>query len=315
MGAFKNIFSSFSRRTPEASRKAAQDIPATTRTRIMRWSGELYRGERPSNIVGRGDYIMEFWQEVYRRLQYRTGKVHLTPTDNGHDPREAANYVMNCSTAEFLDFLEDIFDNEAFRQVNSGDRNIVDELNTILRQDNLPYTMTHFVSEEVGIQTGMFKGHTGTQVRSYPKVILKESEILQQEAIAPALQLLAQPHFASANAEFLAALEDFRKGDIGDCLVKCGSSFESVLKVICSKRQWPYKETDTAGTLIKTVIANTKLESYFEPLLIGVATIRNKMSTAHGAGTTTKQPARHIAQYALNMTAGAMLMLTQETGV
>jgi hypothetical protein len=87
------------------------------------------------------------------------------------------------------------------------------------------------------------------------------------------------------------------------------------MKVICDKKCWPYKQTDTAGTLVKTVITNTTLENYFEPLLIGVATIRNKMSTAHGGLTTIKEPARHIAQYALNMTASAMLVLTQETGV
>src|SRR5271168_3067867 len=91
MELFKNIFDSFSKRMPDASKKASQDIPYTTRTRILRWCGELYRGERPSEFVGRGDHNVEFWQEVYRRLQYRTGRIYITVTDNGHDPREAAN--------------------------------------------------------------------------------------------------------------------------------------------------------------------------------------------------------------------------------
>ncbi len=281
----------------------------------MRWCGELYRGDRPSNIVGKGDYNGDFWQEIYRRLQYRTGKVLLTPTDNGHEPREAVNYIMSCSTAEFLDFLEDIFNNEPFRHVNTGDKNIVNELNTILLQDRLPYALTHFVIEEVKIESGTVKGHTGMEVRSYPKVILKESEILQQDAIAPTLELLTQPHFRSANAEFLAAIEDYRKGDIGDCLVKCASSFESVLKVICERKKWPYKQTDTASALIRMVVTKTSLDNYFEQLLIGIATMRNRMSTAHGAGVTVKQPPPHMAQYALNMTASAIVMLAQETGV
>jgi hypothetical protein len=301
--ALQDLFRSFSRRTPEATKKAAAEIPVTTRTRILRWSGELYRGDRPSNILGKGDYNFEFWQEIYRRLQYRTGKVLLTAEDDGHEPREAANYVMSCSTVEFLDFLEDIFNNEAFRHVNNGDKNIVDELNTILLQDHLPYAMTHFVIEEVTFESGVFKGRTGLEVRSY------------QDAMAPTLELLSQPHFRSANAEFLAALEDYRKGDIGDCLVKCASSFESVLKVICERKRWPYKQTDTAGVLIKTVIAKTGLDNYFEQLLISIATMRNRMSTAHGAGVTVKQPPPHMAQYALNMTASAIVMLTQETGV
>ena len=134
-------------------------------------------------------------------------------------------------------------------------------------------------------------------------------------AIGPALELLSQPYFAAANKELLAALEDYRKGDIGDCLAKSGSALESVMKVICDRKKWPYRQTDPAGNLIKTIIANTSLDNYFEPLLIGVANLRNRMSSAHGGGTTTKQPSRHLAQYALNMTASAILMLTQEAGI
>lgn len=315
MGIFDDIFNSFSKRTPDATAKASENIPATTRVRIARWCVELYRGERPSNIIGRGDHNAEFWQEIYRRLLYRTGKTTLTPTDRGNTPMEAANFLLNCSTAEFLDFLEDVFNNDIFANVSLWDNKIVDEMNTILRQDNLPYTVTHFVVQEIVHTSGMFSGHKGTQVQSYPKVILKESEVVDQQAIGPALQLLSQPHFASANKEFMAALEDYRKGDIGDCLVKCGSSFESVLKVICDRKGWAYNQNDTASTLVKTIIANTSLENYFEPMLIIVATLRNRLSSAHGAGTTVRQAPRHVAQYALNMTASAILMLTQETGV
>jgi hypothetical protein len=262
MSIFNDIFNSFSKRTPDAAAKASESIPTTTRVRITRWCVELYRGERPSNIVGRGDHNAEFWQEIYRRLLYRTGKTTLTPTDRGNSPMEAANYILNCSTPEFLDFLEDIFNNDIFTNVSLWDNKIVDEMNTILRQDNLPYGVTHFVVEEVVHTSGMFSGHKGTQVRSYPKVILKESEVLDQQAIGPVLELLSQPHFASANKEFLAALEDYRKGDTGDCLVKCGSSFESVLKVICDRKGWAYNQHDTASALVKTVITNTSLENY-----------------------------------------------------
>jgi hypothetical protein len=314
MANLKNLFDTFSRRTPPPSGGSYPKVPQTTRIRVLRWCVELYRGERPSEIIGRGDYNLQFWEEMQRRILYRTGRPSLTQA--GNDPTAVPNaYLLACSESEFLDFLEDIFNNDTFFQVNMGDKNIVDELNTILRVDNLPYAITHFVTEKVVHTSGMYTGHTGTQIGSYPQVILRESEVLHQDAISPALELLSQPHFASANKEFLAALEDYRKGEIGDCLVKCGSALESVMKVICDRKHWPYKQTDTAGPLIKVIIANTSLDTYLEPLLIGVATIRNKMSTAHGAGTTVKQPARHIAQYTLNMTASAMLMLTQEAGV
>ena len=150
--------------------------------------------------------------------------------------------------------------------------------------------------------------------RAYPKVIMKESEVLHANAIAPALTLLQRPHFRGANSEYLAALEDYRKGDIADCLTKCGSAFESVLKVICHRKNWAYKETDTAVALIKIVLPQTNLDSYFESLLIIVGTLRNKLSSAHGAGMTVKQPAPHLAQYAINATASAILLIAQETG-
>jgi hypothetical protein len=121
MGIFDGIFDSFSRRTPDAAAKASANIPPTTRVRITRWCVELYRGERPSNIIGRGDHNAEFWQEIYRRLLYRTGKTTLTDNDRGNTPMEAPNYLLNCSTAEFLDFLEDIFNNDIFTNVSLWD--------------------------------------------------------------------------------------------------------------------------------------------------------------------------------------------------
>ena len=306
------IFDVFSKR-PEASKKPTHEVPDTTRNRVFYWCGELFSGKRPSEyILNGGDYIREFWEEIYRRLIYRTGQLALSSKDDGRNPAEAIRYLMNCPGQQFLDFLEDIFNNDAFPHVNMGDKNIVDELNTLLRQDGLPYSVTYFIKEEVKATVGWSAGHSFDSIRAYPKVIMKESEVLHESAIKPALALLADKRFSGANEEFLAALEDYRKGDIGDCLTKCGSAFESVLKVVCDQRKWSYKQTDTASTLVKTVIEKTNLDNYFEQLLIIVATLRNKMSTAHGAGASKRQPAPHLAQYALNVTASAILMLVEE---
>src|SRR5204862_6479752 len=126
---------------------------------------------------------------------------------------------------------------------------------------------------------------------AYPQIIDRGSHVTHVFTIEPALNLLKRPEFAAANAEFLEALTDYRKGDYGDCLTKCGSAFESVLKVICARKGWSYKQTDTAKTLINIVLSHTSLDTYFEPLLMVVSTLRNKLSTAHGAGAAVKQPA------------------------
>jgi hypothetical protein len=219
-------------------------------------------------------------------------------------------FLSACTGEHFLDFIEDIFKVECYRYVGLPDTTVVDELNYLLQQDNLPYYLTHFVKETA--QEGCARGTV--YIRAYPRAIMKESEVLHRNAIVPALALLQQPHFRNANNEFFAALEDYRKGDISDCLTKCGSAFESILKVICDRKGWKYRQTDTAKPLLDIVLPHTKLEGYFEPLLLIVATLRNRLSSSHGAGAVLKRPEPHLGQYALNVTASAILLLAQETG-
>ena len=128
------------------------------------------------------------------------------------------------------------------------------------------------------------------------------------------MALLRESAYAPANKEFLGALEDFRKGDPGDCLTKCGSTFESVLKVICAKRKWAYKETDTAAPLLKTVMQGAGLESFFETPMLVVATLRNRLSSSHGAGTGSRNVTEAKAEYAVNATAAAIVFLVKHAG-
>lgn len=314
MTNLKSLFNTFSK-SPEASMKAKHEIPQTTRNRVLLWCRELYSNSRTDlGTVGRGDCNAEFWQEIHARLLMRTGRLQLSETVQSWSGQEATKYVFHCSGEEFLDFLEDIFSVETFFQVSIGDDRLVDELNYLLQIDKLPYHLIHFVKETVQ-ETGRFgAAQLVTYTRAWPKVVMKENEVLHTMAVEPALTLLQQPHFLNANKEYLAALEDYRKGNLNDCIVKCCSAFESVLKVICERKRWSYKQTDAASTLVKTVLSNTALDSYFESLFLIIATLRNRLSSAHGAGTIAKQPSRQVAQYALNTTASAIVLLVQETG-
>jgi hypothetical protein len=87
-----------------------------------------------------------------------------------------------------------------------------------------------------------------------------------------------------------------------------------VLKILCQRKGWPYNESDTASALVKIVLTNTRLENYFEPVLMIVATLRNRLSSSHGAGPAARTVPRHLARYALNATASAVLLLAEETG-
>lgn len=144
---------------------------------------------------------------------------------------------------------------------------------------------------------------------AYPRVLLKEHDLLHSKAVQPALTLLSHPMFSSASKEFLDALEDYRKTDYGDCLTKCSSAFESVLKIICHENKWPYRQTDTAATLLDSVIKKSGVDPFFSQPFMLIATMRNRLSKSHGAGTETKEVPAYIALYAINATASAILFI------
>ena len=126
---------------------------------------------------------------------------------------------------------------------------------------------------------------------------------------------MSAPHFEAANLEFTEALDEYRKGHYGDCLTKCCSSFESVMKSLCKRNKWPLDEKrDTAGPLLKTILSRSKLDPFFEQPLLLIATMRNRMSSSHGGGTAVRSVKRHVAQYAVTSTAAAILLLAHEAG-
>ena len=120
------------------------------------------------------------------------------------------------------------------------------------------------------------------------------------------------PHFEAANAEFRDALDEYRKGCYGDWLTKCNSAFESVMKVLCKRNQWPFNEKDTARPLLKVIIDKSSLDPFFEQPLMLIATMRNRLSSSHGAGSDPRSVERHIGQSAISSTAAAIVLLVRE---
>lgn len=258
-----------------------------------------------------GNQAEEFWDEVHTKLTYLHGTPRLSNGRSNTKMIDALTFLESCDDPHFLDFLEYLF---ATRVHSVSDRpNMLSALNEFFRQDDLPYAITGFVwTKGVAVRYG--NEYETQSLTAYPQVIRRDSEVLHLNAIEPALQLLRNPGFAGANKEFLAALDDFRKADYGDCLIKCGSAFESVLKVICVRKKWPYQPNDTAAPLLRTVINQSGMESFFEQPLILIATLRNKLSGAHGAGQDVRDATEAKAQYAINSTAAAVLLLVSSAG-
>ena len=301
---FSQIFSVFSRRE-KAAATVSKPLTQEFRFRVFQLCTDTF-------IESYMTSSPDFWEERHRHLIYLHGRPSLTGSYKDSKRADALTFLSQCNDEHFIDFIEFIFQSEAFQQLSSGtvENQFLNTIDEFLSIDDLPYSLTGFVREEVETS---FHGSKATYIHtiSYPQVIRRDSEAIHETAIQPTLTLLANPAFKAANGEFLDALKDYREGDYGDCVVKCGSSFESVMKIICEQRGWPPQRD--AGKLLNTVLSKTDLPKFLKQPLIQTATIRNELGSAHGAGAEPRDVTQHLAQYTINMTASAILLLVEET--
>jgi hypothetical protein len=257
------------------------------------------------------DRHSDFWPELHQRMTMRIGKSQLSgdarPSTAGED---VCIFLQTCKDQHFLDFIEDIFVTRAQFQV--GPQEFVDAINTFLEQDNLPYSLTPEVWRDEPEGPGRYASQT---LVSRPMIIRKDSELVHVIATEPSLELLRRPEFATANEEFIQAHRHYKRGEYGDCLTKCGSAYESGLKIVCKAKGWTYSESDVGAPLIRKVMGHAGIESFLEKPLLQVAIMRNELSTAHGAGTQPRAVSQGRAQYALNATAAAVLLIAAESGL
>jgi hypothetical protein len=301
MRFLESRFDVFSRRSAASSEPRA-GITDTLRNRVILLCRDL---------IGPTGYAENFWEEIHQKLEYLHGTPVLVPRANPrHRADDVLHFLAQCDSQHFLDFIEYIFQVDSFWRVNDK-QGVVDKINLFLDTDDLPYFLTDYV--EITEQ-GEWRGAVTTTVRvgAFPQVVLKEHRLTHAESVAPVLHLLTSPEYASANAEFLDALQDYRHRDYCDCLTKCGSAFESVMKVVCDKNKWPYKHTDIAATLIDTIVSRSGMEPFFTQPLMLIATLRNRLSKAHGAGTQAKTVSAAVAQFAVSATAAAILLIVGE---
>ncbi|WP_409260774.1 STM4504/CBY_0614 family protein [Pseudomonas putida] len=150
------------------------------------------------------------------------------------------------------------------------------------------------------------------------EIIRIDTQLIHSEVVKPAINFLNGEGFEGAQEEFFDAHACYRHGKYKDALNSANKSLESTMKVICLKRGWPFKKTDTAKKLINICIENGLFPAYYQSHLAalanllegGVPTIRNNEG-GHGQGGETKTVEPHIASYTLHMTASAIVLLAK----
>lgn len=146
-----------------------------------------------------------------------------------------------------------------------------------------------------------------------------DSEIAHAEIVKPALKVLREKKYASAEKEFLDAHENFRLGNNADVLIDCLKAFESTMKIICDTRGWQYDSTKGASELVRVCLANNLIPAYWQTHFAGLRSVlesaiptpRNK-EAGHGAGTKAPHnPPNELVAYVLHLTAATILFLTE----
>ena len=301
----RETFSVFSNRQSPTAQNSLEHVPNSFRDRLIL----LYREHLSLQPYAADD----FSQEIIKRLQMLKGDINFGTPSKEQKSAGAflGDYIRHCSTNELLDLIELAFKVTVriprdFHAINNSNNEFINAINDLFQLDQLTYQLTPMVYR-YGNESGLSTGH----VAEYPKVIISEEELTHTEAVLPALHALADPSFASANSEFREALNDYREGMYGDCIRNCCNSLESTIKAIHQANKWPVSEQATLAPLVESLFTNTPIPPSFKQTMSLVGTIRNKMSTVHGAGNSPKNPDHAMTRFILTTTAAVISCITE----
>jgi hypothetical protein len=193
----------------------------------------------------------------------------------------------------------------------------------VASQNTYPPALSYSAKDAILDLNTRFKEHGIGYEFANKQIIRIDNQLLHQVAVVPTLSLIQNPEYSNVNDEYLKAHEHYRYSRNQECLNECLKSFETTIKIICFKNNWPYQESDTANVLVKILITNKFLPSYNENQLnslrsllqSNIPTVRNKNS-AHGQGTQKRKVPNHLAQYLLSVTGATIqLLINSQTAI
>ena len=320
---FHDVFSR--RRVSMGASKPTKELGDATRINIVMLYLDIAKGAFPGGQQSTHlPPFPDFWPEVHSALRYKFSEPVLSkymselnrPLHNEGEIKDAADFLLECVTDHFLDFLELSFKIDDPLEYHGDSSQVIDAINEIFQIQGEPYKLTDFVKVEVEEHEEPIPGFPASKQNfrvirtlSYPQVIFTEDEVVHEEAVAPALAVLGRPYLEAANGEFLDGLRHYRTGSYKECLSSCASSLESVLAVICEQKKWAYDKSNTLGDLLDIVVPKLGFESVFKESFKIVGTMRNRSSSSHGGGTAPRTPDQKLARYAIGHTASIIVLL------
>jgi hypothetical protein len=268
------------------------EIPPKLRVQILHIFGEFF---------GLGASGEPYWKTIRDFIRIEVGVFELTRGGNRRQSREeVSEWLLDCEdTDHIIDFIE--FSMRSIRTIGLASPSHKRASISAIEHCN-------FRIQEAGVGYEFIDG----------TLVEMNSKFIHSEIIIPALRLLHERAYNAADAEFRSAHEALRAKDYEGCIVKCSNAFESVLKVICTKRGWIENQNMNSKNLLDIVFSNGLVPDYMSSsfkslrglLESSVPVIRNK-SGGHGAGSEVRKVSRHLAEFQIHQTASVLLFLVR----
>ena len=269
------------------------DIPQKLRVQVVHIIRNAFGKDK--HVVGTVDAL---YQHINDILCKEYGVFFLS-NQYAKPDIDTMDYLLNCNNFEHaLDIIEICFlyIDEYVRKRDYRSRTecwctpdeAIEELNIRFRENTIGYEY----------QSG--------------KIIRVDSQVMHSEVVVPVLTLLSsEERFKTVNQEYLNSHEHYRHSRYKECLIDANCAFESVMKIICNKHGWDYKETDTASSLINTCERNGLIPNYLSKQLLQMIPITRNKKGGHGQGTEEIVVEESYASYVLHLVASTILFLVK----
>lgn len=294
----------YSRRASPSADAYRYDFPEQVRRRIL----HTLRG---LSVRQNSFDLEEVFHQVQDQLLQQYGRLYRPAYDAARaQGAPLLNHFLCCSDEMALDFIELCFRTRS----GCGRQDAVEAVNAVLHEEAIGYELTAWRQVETG-EPAKLLGRIISSGKSfkieYPQIIKKGDQYTHAEIVQPCLVALGHPKLSTANAEMLAALEEYRAGKYADALTSCGSAFESVLKTICDHFSWTFDpDKDTCSKLVGICRNNGLFPPFYAPIFEATGTIRNKLGDAHGRGPAPMYAVgKEHVDHMIQMTAAHIVLL------
>lgn len=267
------------------------------------------------------------WETVKEQLCREYGLECLVNYYVEDDQKECEAFLKTVKNVNnFLDMVELIFDI------------IQNKMGPVIRNNN--YTLKNnpdglrILPEDAVVELNhRFKENNFGYEFIEGRIIRMDRKFTHNELVRPALNLLFEEEFKSANDEFLIAHTYYKEGcskenpneDFKNAIINCNKAFESTMKIICEKnkeRLTNYSIKHTANDLINDLVEADIIPAHLShsfhgiknilkglksSLESGLPVIRNKVG--HGKGTEEEWVSEEFVTYAINLAATNIVLL------